>query len=142
MTSRNSARVGGRATARHTVTTATTTTAAKNPHDTADTVDRSPPHAPHSTDTAPITTAAAASTADVRGPSRCGSPRTPVRASSSRSGSTLVRCTAAPSAAPAVHAHQAANAGSGAESVASDGKTPKLTRNGTIDQGVDLSPAL
>ena len=34
-------------------------------------------------------------------PSRCGRPRTPVRASSARSGSTLAKCAPAPSSAPA-----------------------------------------
>ena len=73
---------------------------------------------------------------------RCGRPRTPVRRSSSRSGRTFVRCTAAPSAAPAIQPHRAVTRGSGRASVASDGKIPKLTRNGTIENGVDFSPAL
>ena len=85
---------------------------------------------------------AAATTADARGPRRCGSPRTPVRWSSSRSGRTFVRCTAAPSAAPATHAQGAVTRGSAAASVTSDGKIPKLTRNGTIEKAVDFSAAL
>ena len=53
-----------------------------------------------------------------------------------------MRCTAAPSAPPAIHPQGAATLGSDAESVASEGKMPKLTTNGAIENGVDFSQAL
>ena len=53
-----------------------------------------------------------------------------------------MRWIATPSAAPATHAHGAATLGSAADSVTSDGSSPKLTMNGSTEIGVDLRPAL
>ena len=142
MTSRNSVRLGGRTSASTAVATATTTTAPKKIHVTVDTAATSPLVDPSSTASAPKMIPPAATTAEARGPRRCGRPRTPVRWSSSRSGRTFVRCTAAPSAAPATHAHGAATRGWVAARVTSEGKIPKLTRNGTIENAVDFSAAL
>ena len=53
----------------------------------------------------PRAAAAAAAPRLARPPSRCGRPRTPVAASSSRSGSTLAKWAPAPSSAPAIGSH-------------------------------------
>ena len=80
---------------------------------------------------------------DARGRGDAAVPARRCAASSSRSGSTLVRCTATPSAAPAIHAQPAATARIGAESVTSDGKQPEAhDERARTEIGVDFSPAL
>src|SRR5690554_3751849 len=66
----------------------------------------------------------------------------PVRPSSSRSGSTLVKWAATPSSAPIPIAHQVAAAESGRERVTIDGSSPKLTTYGTTENAVLFRPRL
>ena len=85
----------------------------------------------------------AATTAEARGPIRCGSPRTPVRWSSSEVGQHVGEMHGGAERGARDPAPRGARREDRqGQSVASDGKIPKLTRNGTIEKGVAFSPAL
>ena len=142
MTSENSKRARGRESATTTVAAVRARAAPKKIQPSGGMAAASAPTGPSSVATAPTKSPPMASRVETRAPRMCGRPRTPVRASSSRSGSTFTRWMAAPSAAPAIHAHGAAGAGGWADSGAREGKAPKPTRNGKIETGVALSPAL
>ena len=95
--------------------------------------------APTTITTAAVTSTAAATTWLQRAPSRCGRPRTPVAASSARSGSTLTKCAPTPSSAPASGSHSGGTWSALSVSETNAGRPPNATAYGSHDQGVDLS---
>src|SRR6185437_7292997 len=73
--------------------------------------------------------------------SRCGSPRTPVRRSSSMSGRTLAKCAPAPSNAPAATS-QPYTGWPGSPAVMNAGSSPNEIAYGSTDSTVALSQRL
>ena len=71
-------------------------------------------------------------------PSRCGRPRTPVRASSARSGSTLAKCAPAPSRPPAATSQTGGAGAPGSASTTKAGSAPKETAYGSTETGGGL----
>ena len=132
-------RVGGRTSASTAVATATTTTAPKKSHDSGDTARGRRPTSRAAPRARPTMIPAAATTAER---ARRGGAAGRERRCAGRRRGRAGRSSGAPprrARRPRSSAHGAATRGSGATSVASDGKIPKLTRNGTIENGVDFS---
>ena len=75
-------------------------------------------------------------------PSRCGRPRTPVRRSSARSGSTLTKWAPPPSAAAAATSHQGGSGAPGRPSTTNAANDPNETRYGTGDATVTFNGQL
>src|SRR5207244_3697601 len=75
-------------------------------------------------------------------PSRCGRPRTPVRASSARSGSVLTKWAPPPSAAAAVTSHHGGAGEPGRPNATNAANPPKETRYGTGDASVPFNGQL
>ncbi len=142
ITRRNDSRLGPRVIVAVSPHAETATTAPPATHEVTETAVPAAREGPITAAAAPTISAQKAITDDPCAPIRCGNPRTPVRASSSRSGSTLEKWMATPSVAPAIHAHTGATRGSGRARNASDGNTPNPTTKHAADQIVDLSRAL
>ena len=94
--------------------------------------------APTTITTAAATSTAAATTGLQRAPSRCGRPRTPVAASSARSGSTLTKCAPTPSSAPASGSQSGGTWSGLSVRETNTGRPPNATAYGSHDQARGL----
>src|SRR3954452_538452 len=98
---------------------------------------RTGPGGPNASATVAPTSRTPAAASEPKKPSRWGSPRTPVRASSARSGSTFTKCAPAPSRPPASTSQTGGILP--APNVVNAGRQANDTAYGTTENTVDLS---